>query len=245
MAGIESAVTGCGLPADQLLAYADGELPTVARALVDDHLRSCPACRRRLSASQGIGRMLRAATPPRDDPVGRAAIHARLSAPAGEARGGWWGWPSLVAVAVPLVLLLGIVLNDRVRGWADGLCLGCEPNDGSVVGRVVHDRSGAWWTAASFAAREAAAEREDSAAAATGGGDAAYRRAASAYARQGVTSPGQPTSGGCRFLAGWPDPVCDGLAALGVPGAHAPGYPTLRRPGQPAPIPVPAGIPYR
>ena len=68
----------CNLPPDDLLAFADGELGGARLELVEAALATSPACRDRLAALERTGRLLRDASPLRDDPAGRAALRARL-----------------------------------------------------------------------------------------------------------------------------------------------------------------------
>lgn len=124
------------VPEHELLAYADDELPPARRAPIDRHLADCPACRDRLAARRRIGRMLREATPPRDDPIERALVHAALERAA--ARRGWRRRPVLVAAALPFVLLLAVVVGDGRLPWPD-------PSEVRPALQVAaRDRSGAW-----------------------------------------------------------------------------------------------------
>jgi hypothetical protein len=68
----------CTLPAEDLIAYADGYLSGGRRELVEAHLVACPHCRERLAAFRDVDRLLQEGTPLSDDPEGRAEIRTRL-----------------------------------------------------------------------------------------------------------------------------------------------------------------------
>lgn len=110
----------CDLPSEDLVAYADDELDAAGRARLDAHLLACPTCRHRLAAFHEVDRLLRAASPPLDDPAGRAALRARLALETGRrAR------PSrprrLLAAALILLALAaisGLVVTGTQAGWA-------------------------------------------------------------------------------------------------------------------------------
>jgi anti-sigma factor RsiW len=64
---------------EDLVAYVDGDLPADRRAELAAHLRACGRCRGRLEAFPEAARVLREASPPVDDPAGRAAIGAEAA----------------------------------------------------------------------------------------------------------------------------------------------------------------------
>ena len=54
---------GCGVIQDLLPLYVDGAAGEESRALVEEHLRSCPVCRRELEQLRGGGSYTTAAVP--------------------------------------------------------------------------------------------------------------------------------------------------------------------------------------
>ncbi len=66
----------CGVRPEELILYKDGALQGARGELAEAHLRACPLCRRWMAEFEETGRILREATPPLDDPAGRAAIRA-------------------------------------------------------------------------------------------------------------------------------------------------------------------------
>lgn len=119
----------CDLPTEDLVAYADGELPAPRREFVAAHLRDCPACRQRLADFREVDRLLRAASPPLDDPAGRAALRARLAVEA--TRHSRPPRSRRVLVAVPLLLALlivsGIVSSRTEADWRHVFRLATPP----------------------------------------------------------------------------------------------------------------------
>jgi anti-sigma factor RsiW len=57
-------VNGSGHPTDRLSAYLDGELSAGDAAAVEEHLRTCPACRAELDALSRVRQLLRHLPPP-------------------------------------------------------------------------------------------------------------------------------------------------------------------------------------
>jgi hypothetical protein len=109
----------CDLPGEDLVAYSDDELEAPQRALVAAHLQGCPTCRRRLAAFQQVDRLLRAASPPLDDPAGRAALVARLEREAGR-RARPPRHRQLLAAALVLLAVIaisGLVATGTQAGW--------------------------------------------------------------------------------------------------------------------------------
>jgi len=127
----------CGLPALDLLAFADGELPAGREGEVRSALADCPACRRRLAGWRRTAGVLRVATPPRDDPIGRAALRARLERAAARERGGRWRRAAATAAALPLLVLLLLAAADRFDLPLPGSCPDCDP--GAAADRLALD----------------------------------------------------------------------------------------------------------
>lgn len=98
----------CTLPAEDLIAHADGYLNGGRRELVEAHLAACPHCQERMVAFREVDRRLRESSPPVDDPAGRAMIRTRLEQEGGRGRAPQW-----VFVAPVLLLLLTIGLVVR------------------------------------------------------------------------------------------------------------------------------------
>jgi len=71
-------VQPCTLPAEDLIAYADGYLGGGRRELVEAHLATCPHCQERMAAFDEVDRLLQQGTPLTDDPNGRAMVRTRL-----------------------------------------------------------------------------------------------------------------------------------------------------------------------
>lgn len=69
----------CSLPSASLVAYADGTLSATERKKIEDHIHGCPSCQRALAEFAAVDTLLRDATPPLDDPAGRAAIKAQVA----------------------------------------------------------------------------------------------------------------------------------------------------------------------
>jgi len=138
----------CGLADHVLLAHIDGELPPGRRADVAARIAACAVCRGRVAAFGATARVLRAATPPRDDPIGRAMTRARVAAAAERGAAGWsrWRWarhPALAAAALPLVLLILLATGDRLDlDWARS-CAGCDagPTDPDSPADSVRDEA--------------------------------------------------------------------------------------------------------
>lgn len=73
----------CSVRSEELVAYLDGYLAGGRRELVDAHARVCPSCRERIAMFREVDQLVREAVgPPRDDPVARARLRARLAAEA-------------------------------------------------------------------------------------------------------------------------------------------------------------------
>jgi anti-sigma factor RsiW len=62
----------------RLSAYHDGELDSAARAEVERHLASCPACARRLAAFRGISRLFADAPLTRLSQIAMHRLHANM-----------------------------------------------------------------------------------------------------------------------------------------------------------------------
>lgn len=110
----------CGVRAETLIAYADGDLDATQHAELEEHLKTCWACRERLQSSEDIGRMLRARFPLHDDPQARAEIMRQVRAvAAGEQQPQparfalirrLRSWPIAAAASLVLVLVIGFGL---------------------------------------------------------------------------------------------------------------------------------------
>lgn len=70
---------GCGLPREWLIGMRDGDLHAAQLELAETHLRACPHCRRWMAQMDEIDRLLRDATPYRDNPIARAQVKARVA----------------------------------------------------------------------------------------------------------------------------------------------------------------------
>lgn len=90
---------------EDLVHYADGDLAGGKRELVEAHLRLCPVCRRWMADFEDTGRLLREASPPIDDPVGRAQLMARIAVEAGRR-----SQPRLPRIALTLAVLLALLI---------------------------------------------------------------------------------------------------------------------------------------
>lgn len=100
-------IRSCTLPAEDLIAYADGYLTGGRRELVEAHLAACPYCQERVAAFGEADRLLREGSPLSDDPEGRADIRTRLEQSGHQRR----ALPRLLAAPVlALVCLLALVL---------------------------------------------------------------------------------------------------------------------------------------
>lgn len=120
---------------EELIAYQDGDLEATRLAEVRAHVRGCLVCRRRLRASEDIGRLFRSYLPAvddalYDDPVGRAELKLRIRGlavqrPAPAAR--WRRWQPALALALLVALALGVLWRSPVvesgssftRWWRD------------------------------------------------------------------------------------------------------------------------------
>jgi hypothetical protein len=103
----------CGLDANNLIAYFDGELAPELDRLVADRIARCTACERRLGQMSETRGVLRERTPLPADLAARVAIRSRLAV---EARrpAVWWRRPAIAAMALPVVLLLALLAADRL-----------------------------------------------------------------------------------------------------------------------------------
>lgn len=109
----------CDLPLEDLIAYAEGGSHTAQKELVEAHLGGCAKCRERLQAFSEVDRTLRDGSPLRDDPVGRAAISARLEGKASRNR----RWISGSAAEAPVrgaAAAAPAPRRDEIRGRASG-----------------------------------------------------------------------------------------------------------------------------
>ena len=104
----------------ELLAYQDGDLDPRRQAEIDAHLQECPACRERVWDSKEIGRLVRAATPMRNDPEGLAALKARLRAERDQPERPRIGGRRWKPVLAGLALLMGLTVAFPAQSsWAD------------------------------------------------------------------------------------------------------------------------------
>lgn len=111
----------CGLPQDELIAYADGDLDPQRHAEIETHLKSCAICQERVRSSEETGQLLRARYPPQDNPGARAeimrqvrAIAAKSQAPPEKPRSGWryraQRWPVAIAASLTVMLVVAVGL---------------------------------------------------------------------------------------------------------------------------------------
>ncbi|HEX7126682.1 MAG TPA: zf-HC2 domain-containing protein [Thermodesulfobacteriota bacterium] len=117
----------CSTVDEQIHAYLDGELPEPARAAAERHLAGCAACRERLAAFQGLGRLLRrelsaaAGEPPSLWPaierrLGDIAVDAPARVPArGRAAVGRRAWRAVVPAAAAAAAVIAAVSLFRER----------------------------------------------------------------------------------------------------------------------------------
>jgi hypothetical protein len=101
----------CGIRSEELILHTDGVLRGGRGELVEAHLRVCPLCREWMADFAQTGSAIRAATPPRDDVAGRAAIRARIArepVPRGRTYRRLF-----VVVALALLLLTALILPTR------------------------------------------------------------------------------------------------------------------------------------
>lgn len=125
-------MAGCKSYRKHLSAYLDGAMPPKKQAALADHLKSCDACRKELSALEGLGpflERLEIAPPPADmafrimaaarrRQAARAFRRPVLNRPA--AVPAWlWGLKA-VSAAVMLILMLYLGQLTNVRGWLVG-----------------------------------------------------------------------------------------------------------------------------
>ena len=113
--------------ADNLALYALESLQGEERAVLEEHLENCPACRRELEALRGDMALLAlSATGAVPSPKARQRLLDAIAkeprrAPSPKARS-WWGLaPSLTAAAFALVTLALWRQNVRMRGTIAGL----------------------------------------------------------------------------------------------------------------------------
>lgn len=100
----------CGVRSEDLILYTDGALGGGKGELVEAHLHVCPVCRQWMADFNHTGRLIREATPPIDDPAGRAAIRALIEREALRGRRSRRPPPLLFAVAALALALLGVLL---------------------------------------------------------------------------------------------------------------------------------------
>ncbi len=100
----------CGVRSEDLILYTDGALHGGKGELVEAHLHVCPVCRQWMADFNHTGRLIREATPPIDDPAGRAAIRALIEREALRGRRPRRPPPLLFAVAALALALLGVLL---------------------------------------------------------------------------------------------------------------------------------------
>jgi hypothetical protein len=67
----------CHVSSKELVAYGDGYLEQGRRAIVEEHLDTCPRCREQWVAIRDVERAIRDGVAPLDNPAGRNAVHAR------------------------------------------------------------------------------------------------------------------------------------------------------------------------
>lgn len=106
------------LPAEDLIAYADGELRGARKEVVEAHLAVCANCRTRLAEFRQVDRALREGSPPLDDPAARAALRARIARTAARAERPVWPRVMRALGAAVLVILAVIALpvSSSARG---------------------------------------------------------------------------------------------------------------------------------
>lgn len=112
----------CGLRAEDLILYKDGVLRGGKGELVAAHLGVCPVCRRWMADFEHMGRLIREASPPIDDPAARARIHTLIERETLRGRRSAWPRPLLVvALALALVLLVALIAPTPVSGARSGV----------------------------------------------------------------------------------------------------------------------------
>lgn len=112
--------TSCPVQDTELLAYRDGELAASRQRSLAVHIERCPSCQARLDQAAFVTATLTLGTPPRDQPVARAAIHDQIAS--GQAA--WWRRRALIGTALPAVLVLLAVIG--FNRWAqDETCESC------------------------------------------------------------------------------------------------------------------------
>lgn len=102
---------GCGIRTEDLILHKDGALGGGKGELVEAHLRVCPVCRRWMADFEDTGRLLREASPPIDDPAGRARLRALVAQEARRDRRTLRARPLIFALAaLAIVLLVALVI---------------------------------------------------------------------------------------------------------------------------------------
>lgn len=105
--------SACEITDGDLIAYADGELREGRREHVEAHLAACPICRRQLADFREVDRILREEPPWGGEPIGKAALLARL---AGQTRRPRRAHRSRQIGVVAVVLLLALAVSQLVPG---------------------------------------------------------------------------------------------------------------------------------
>ena len=148
MPTIDATALRCEIDDAELIAYADGELPSARRTTLDAHVRGCAACGERLAAGRWIGQTLRTRLPLVDDPAGPMRVRARLAEVAGaETRRSWWRHPAAASVALPVLVLIAFFSLRFLS--ENGSCPDCEPTAETGVERVSARYWVGWWPPAS------------------------------------------------------------------------------------------------
>lgn len=102
----------------QLTCYADGELASVERGVVDQHLAICGACRQRVRIERAVRQGLRERTAR----AGSSAWLAPPPFPASPSATGRWRKPAALAVGASVLLVLWSATWDRMfRVTAQGV----------------------------------------------------------------------------------------------------------------------------
>lgn len=125
---------------EELIAYQDGDLEPARQAAVEAHVRECLACRRRLSMSEDIGRLIREHSALVDDAAGRAEVMTRVRMGAAARTppvglGGSRRWQPLAAALLVAFLALGALGRAQVVDGGSSLTrwLRAETTSGRVT----------------------------------------------------------------------------------------------------------------
>lgn len=107
---MEGKKTGCGVVRDLMPLYVDGAAGAESRALVEDHLEHCPACRRELEQMRGS-----VALPPEEDTGAVQSWKKEIRRRVGRRALVWAA--AVLAVTAALALALSAVVTFGVPGW--------------------------------------------------------------------------------------------------------------------------------